>query len=715
MNPQMGAGPQAGFQQQMPQQTQNVSQQRQTPGGQQKGPQGQQQPQTLYVNFNPQLALFMLEKGKNDESWIDVKPKEQHVAVEELEDKLTKFRRSKVPVTKALDEIPSANCRAVINHLVEDQNEELWKRNRTLKYTIAAVEISWREIRRQRQLKRVQVILKPEPSGMQDPQMMKPAAGAFGNGNNVQDMNKGMKQNGMGQGQQMNGQPNNMGMHMGQQPKIGQQGQNMGQGQHFEQRPAPPAGGQGQMHGGGAPPPPPPPPGGLGAHGGAPPPPPPPPGGVHLPPHGAHGGMMPGAYPGTAPMHARRGQPPIEVLDSRYMDGKKSKHHKGHRDDSSSESGSSEWESESGSSSGSSSSDPIRVRNVGGGYGLVDSREKHSKHSSRKKHSRKHGKSRSGRSRSVSRHGPSGRDRSRSHSRVRSSMRRRDSDLIDSPLRGRHSANSSGHSSPKLPPINIFMPGNNSSEDERPHRHGKSHRRHHSGSRSPTKQYNKQKLDRMNMSHPMSRGNSGDSWESWGRGSDTASFGTSSAHTADDGIFDTHVRSRNHDRTHSNFHQPRYSTSPRRFDNVDRRQSFRTTRADDYPRVAPPRGTDPYTESSFANQPLPHRSNTTQGFANPFTPATPRLQRANTQQYGYPEMHQPEYSYQQQANYLPDRSVEVDELANAVLERLKMDNQHHAPLRRQSVRRDAGILDEDEWDVRYPPARRGGYGGVYGR
>jgi|TARA_R110002003_G_scaffold125_2_gene11380 hypothetical protein len=81
-------------------------------------------------------------------------------------------------------------------------------------------------------------------------------------------------------------------------------------------------------------------------------------------------------------------------------------------------------------------------------------------------------------------------------------------------------------------------------------------------------------------------------------------------------------------------------------------------------------------------------------------------------------MHQPEYPYQQQARYLADRPTEddrykVDELADAVYERLKMDNQR-APLRRQPVRRDAGIIDEDEWDIRYPPARRGAYGGVYG-
>ncbi|KAF2025177.1 hypothetical protein EK21DRAFT_117037 [Setomelanomma holmii] len=714
MNPQMANGQQGGFQHQSPQQSQNVGQQRQVPGGQQKPTQGQQQPQNIYANYDPQLILFILEKDKDVEGWIDVKPKKQHVPTGDLQEKLLKFRRTEGSVTNALDKIPSKNCRNVINDLVEDQNEELWKRNKTLKFAIAAVHISWREMKhRQRQLKRVQVILETEPSGIVDPQMMKSVGGNFGNSNNAQDVNKSLKQNNMGQGQQP-------GMNMGQQPRNPQQGQPMGQSQHFEQRAPPPPGGQGQMHGN-APPPPPPPPGGQQGHGGAPPPPPPPPGGAHPPPHGAHlphGGMMPGAYPGAMPMHGRQGQPSIQVIDPHMMHNKKSKHHKSHHDESSSESSSSEWESESGSSR-SSGSEPIRVRSVEhGDYDLVGKR-KGSKHSSRKKHSRKHGLERSGnlRSRSISRHRST--SRHRSLSRPRSSRRRRHSDLIDPPPMGRHSASSSRPNSPKIAPINIFMHGNNSSGDERGHRHGKTRERRNSMNMSPTRRYNKQKLEKINLSHPMARGDSSESWQSWAHGSDTASFATSSAHTDNDGIFDAPVRPRGHGRTHSYSHQnQRYSTSPRRYEDLDRRgYTTMKTRADDYPHASPPRGRGPYAEPAFSGRPLPHRRNTTQGHPNPFAPA-PILHRSNTQQpYNYgAEMHQPDYAYQQQGRYLADRPAEVDELADALYERMKMDNQRgppmdsqRVPLRRPTLRRDSGIIEDDEWDARHPLARRGTY------
>jgi hypothetical protein len=713
-NPQMAAQHHASFQNQMPpQQTQNVSQQRQAPNAQPKGNQVQQQIPSTYNNYDPQLALFRLEKAKNVETWEDVEPEKQHVALQDLQNEVTKFRRNRGNVKRALDEIPSANCRRLINELVEDQTRELWKYNRTLQYTIACIDIEWRSVnRRQRQLKRVQVILETEQSGFQEPQTMKTPMNGLSNGQH--DLNKPMKQN---TGQQQQGQMNGQ-LNMAQQARANllQQQHSMGLNPPFEQQsmnaPPPPGahvhmggmGGSMQMKGNpNAPPPPPPPPGGHGhghglgqMHGGvnAPPPPPPPPGGAHIShaPHNQqahhqqahhmhpHGNVMPGAFPGPMPMHGmKHGQPHIEVLDPRLQQHKPPKH-TGHRNTSSESESDSEWESSLGS-------EPIHVRNVERGtYSLVDRRERgRSQHSARSK------KSRSQKSHSKARTY----SRSRSRSQHRPSRRRIDSELDGSPTKGRHSPAFSRSSSPrsshgKLPPIHIHMNTNSGSGDE------KMHKRQNSNTASPTSFNTKGKPDRIVTSQPMSRESS------WERGSDTASFATSSAHTAEDGIFDARIRPRNHGRTQS-FSRPQHNFSTS-YEDRDRLHKIRYPPADDYPHQ-PPRDTY-YENSAFSSRPLPHRRNTA---ANPFATAHYPPKPIRAASYSL-DVHEPSYPA---PRYVTDRPAgedrfKMDELAGALFEHIQ-DSQQRAPLRRG--RRDSGIVDGDEWDSRFTGARGGGYGG----
>jgi hypothetical protein len=715
MNSQMANHHQGPYPGQGPQQPQNVGQQRQVPTTQQKVTPGQQQ-----SYFDPQFVLFHLEKTKNVDTWEDVEPEQQHVALHDLQNEVAKFRKNRGNVKRLLSEIPSSNCRRVINELVESQNKELWSYNRTLRYTIAWADVEKRSInRRQEQLKRVQVILATEPSGFQEPQVMKSALGGAGNLQAGQDLHKPAKQTGMAQQQQQQqqqqGQMNNHPPNMAQLPKNPQlqQGPNMGQSQQFDHQPVrapPPPGAHGQMQGG-APPPPPPPPGGHQAHGhggaGAPPPPPPPPGGGH-PPNGAHhpmphpqahhppqGNFMPGTFPVPLPPHGmRQGQPPIEVLDPRFLHNPKSKH-KGRHDSPSSSGSESGWESSSGS-------EPIRIRNVEqGDYGLVGRRERgRSQHSSRSKKS--HGHKSHSKSRTT--------NRSRSSSQHQTTRRRRNSGL-DHPPSDRHSPVSSNDSSPrsshgKLPPIHIHMSTNNPADERL--------QRQNSTNISPTRYYkDKRDIDRIITSPPMSR------QDSWEHGSDTASF-TTSAHTAEDGIFDTPMRPTGYSRTQS-YTRPRqgYVTPPQMYNDADRRPRARYSPADDYPHNPPnPRRDTFYDEPNFPSRPaLPHRRNSMQVHSsNPFATAhyPPKPVRASS--YAA-DMHEPAYpSYPQR--HLADRPhdeerYKMDELAGALLEHIK-ESQRGAGVPLQRRRKDSGIVnDGDEWYGR-ERERAGVYGG-YGR
>ncbi|KAH8722448.1 hypothetical protein GQ44DRAFT_358442 [Phaeosphaeriaceae sp. PMI808] len=668
MNSQMASQHQATYQGQLPQQTQNAGQQRQVPNGQQKASQSQpqqqqhQQPQTQnpYANYNPQLALWSLEKPKNVEGWGDVEPEKQHVALQDIQSELNKFRRNKNSVKRALDEIPSTNCRRLLNELVEDQTVELWKYNKTIRFSIAGVLIDWRWIdrrRQQRQLKRVQVILQTEPSGYQEPQSIKPVAVGSNNGQGPQDVNKPMKANGVGQGQQQ-------GPNMAQQLKIPPQPvQHMAQNQQFEQRPPPPPGSQGPIHGGSnAPPPPPPPPGGGGhqGHGGAPPP-PPPSGGAHQPPppppppivaHHPHSSVMPGSYPGPVLMPgSRQGQPPNQILNPpnlQMMHNKKPKHRR-RRDEFSSQSSSGDLESETGSSG----SEPIQARNVEhGDYVAIGRRERgRSKHSTSSRKSRHY----SSRDRTKS--------RSRSRSQHRQSRRRRGSDFIEPPPMGRHTMSSSKPSSPKTRPIS----NNNSSDEERGHRHGKTrHRRDsimHPPTTSPIRTYNKKKVQDFGIAQPMSRGSS---WESWGRDSDTASFGST------DRAFNTHIRPRGHDRTYSYTRQHHRGSPPtsRYHDDLDYRQEGRYSLADDYPHLNEPtfNGRLPLLQGHH------HRNNLVQPVDNPFETASHRPAPIRSTTYAGDSLER-DYAYPSQRRYLTgnssspnqSNSLDMNGLAEALL------------------------------------------------
>ncbi|CAO2655426.1 Nn.00g104900.m01.CDS01 [Neocucurbitaria sp. VM-36] len=750
MNPQMVPQHQGQFPTQLPQQHQNIGQQRQAPNGQQqiqgqgqqKVAQGQQQLQNPYANYDPQLALFTLEKPKNAKSWEDVEPEQQHVALQDLQNELNKFRRNRGSVKRALNEIPSPNCRRLINELVEDQTKQLWNFNRSLQYTIASIEVEWRSVnRRERQLKRVQVILETEPSGYQEPLPIRSGVAVTSG----QDPNKAMKQNNMAQSQQFQGQPNNQPQNMGQQPRPNPQlqAQHMGQSQHLEQppmRPPPPPGqGQGPMHGHGNAPPPPPPPGGghiPGHPGGMVAPLPPPPGGgvMQGPPHGMQhpqiqnvnqqGRVMPGTFPEPMPMQVpgmRQGQGrPFEPMDPSFLKGQKK--NRGRRDSSSSES-SEDWES----TSGSSGSEPVIV--MPSDYGLSGRPERgRSRHSMKSKKPRRH------RSHSKAK------ARSRSRSRVqevlvdpyneKSSRRRRDSILVDPPPMGKYSPMSSKTNSPRsphaeLPPIHVTVNTNNTADD-RAHEHERLRDRRASLNISPTGFYkDKRKLERINTSQPMSRESS------WDRASGTASFGTSSVHTAEDPVFDApmpmrrpslsrgHTRTQSYSRAQEPFHHPHPSHI---YDDVvvDRRPKPRyPPQANDYPHM-----TQQMRDSSYFEDPaypplrpnLPHRRNSAQVVpsSNPFATSHYPPKPVRSMSYATPaDMHESGCHYPPM-RYIDDRAadqgehVHLQDLADA-LEHIKDSRRVQPVLKRRGVGGGGGGYSGDEWDARYPSARYASY------
>jgi hypothetical protein len=749
---------------QIPQQHQNVGQQRQVPSGQQhsfaqqqnlgqaqqRPAQPQQQPLNPNANYDPQVASFILEKPRNATSWEDATPEQQHVALQELHNELHKYRRNHGNVKKALNEIPSPNCRRIINELVEDQNVELARYNRTIQYRIASVVNKWRSVnRRERQLVRVDIILETEPSGFQDPQARVIGVAA---GNVPQDPNRN-RQPGISQGQPVpNPTNNNAGQNMQQQARPPHQqhsqqypgAQNMGTGQQFDpSRPQHPPN-LGNMNptmpGPGNPPPPPPPPGmppppdmpggpphppGQGGPGRPmqhPPPPHPPLGQPHGQPHGQI--PMPGAFPDQIhmpPNDMRHSQGrPIEILhpDHRHQKSRRKVHHNA----SGSSSDSDSWESDSEDSSfvNVEYDDHIDVDRRGRG------RQRPNK---RSKKIQKH--------RSLNRARALSRSRSRGHARkdsadpyvTKSTRRHRTSDMIDDQRNGRHSpesftTNSSRSSHNKVPPVHIHLNTNNVVED-----------RTRTGNASPTDLYNeKKKSGKYYTSHGMTRETSNSSSE---RGSGTESMNTTSAHTADDGIFDAPIRrpSFKHVQSH---HKVSYASKPQNVfgqphpshiydEDIDRRRLQKTRypkeTIDDYPHPRSPRAHMREPESYFDDYPthavrpsLPNRRATMANpphVHNPFAQShfPPKPVRASSY---LADRHDNGYSYPQQ-RALADRD-ELDERfglgdLHAALEQMQDKKERSTRRANMMDRRDSAFqYDGDEWNARMPlGGRRGAY------
>ena len=169
---------------------QNIGHQRQAPMAQQQMPttsqqrglqglQGQNVTQSAFSNYDPQFALFTFEKQGSDEGWEDVEAEQQHINAQDLHSDVKKFQRSKNTVKRKMEEITSSNARRVIRELVEEQNQILMAINRTLRWTIASIDIKWKTINRtKKQLQRVSVILQTEASGYEDPITVRAAAAA---------------------------------------------------------------------------------------------------------------------------------------------------------------------------------------------------------------------------------------------------------------------------------------------------------------------------------------------------------------------------------------------------------------------------------------------------------------------------------------------------------------------------------------------------------
>lgn len=656
-----GQQPSQGQQQlhpaQMLPQHQNIGQQRQAPMAQQQVPGlGQQQipatgqqkamlnpnpPQNGYANYDPQFAMFTLERQKGADGWEDVEAEQQHVSAQDLLNDVKKFQRGKNTVKRVMEDIPSTNARRLINELVEEQNQDLMAMNRTLQWTIASIDIKWTAIgRNKRQLKRISVVLKTEPSGYQNPVAVKAVAGmatkvppVHQNPAFPQPPNQGAQI-----AQPLRNPPNMVQPPMGHPQQPAQPMRPPPPPSHADQLPPPPPPPPGFDH-------PPPPPGA-----GMPRPPPPPNNQQHRP--------MPGAFPGT--MHRppmRPGQPEIEVLDpSFYKNQKKSK---GRPEESFSESDSDEWESETGDSD----SDRFKVRHVEHGeFAHIGKprrgRSRNSSHSKKSRHNKSHSKMRS---------------RSRSHGRTEY-RRHRDSGLVPPPM-GKYSPTSSKDSSPRsskqqLPPIHIHM---NAPTAEKPTRMNDRIRRDSYNASSPDRRKDKFTAE------PMSRGSS------WDRHSGTASFNdNSSVHTADDSVFSEPDRHGRRSRHHSDVvEQPPILRSR----NLPYRESFghphpshiygevepRSRRSayppiDDYPHTT--RQREPYyDEPVYTSRPGAHRRNSVQApQSNPFDIARhpPRLLRSST--YG-PDVHEPVYA-QRESRYLTDRAahdnIQMDELTDAL-------------------------------------------------
>jgi hypothetical protein len=744
----MAAQQQAQYQAQVPQH-QTVGQQRQVPTGQQqqqafgqaqqRPAQSQQHPLNPYAHYDPQLASFILEKPKHATSWEDAEPERQHVALQELQSELHKFRRNHGNVKKNMNDIPSPNCRRIINELVEDQNVELAKYNRSIQYRIASVVNKWRSVnRRERQLVRVDIILETEPSGFQEPMQAKiMVPGGPQDPNKVKQVNP--------QNQHFPNQPNpgqNLAQQQQQRPTQQQQHHQQQQQQPHPSQQHP---GHGNINQGpipGNPPPPPPPPSVPHDMGGPPHPPMngggrPMPGPMqhpqpHHPPNGQH--PMPGTFPEQLPMpphHMRHNQGrPIEVLNPTHHRHQKPRR-KNHRDTSSSSSDSeSSWEDESEDSS---------FVNIEHDDHIDAGRRERGRqrHFKKPKKSQKH--------RSLSKARGLSRSRSRSRSRARRNnadpyspkvtRRRRASDLIDDPRNGRLSPESfttdssrgshnkiSGH----IPPVHIHLNTNNVVED-----------RTRNGNAPPTDLYNgKRKAGKQYTAHDMARESSSSSLE---RGSGTESMNTTSAHTADDGVWDRPIRRRpSFKHVHSRRKSP-YRGKPQTVldqphpshiydDEIDHRGAqkirYPDELVDDYPHPRSPRVHMREPESYFddhaahAIRPNMHHRRATMANLpnahNPFaqTHFPPKPLRASSY---LADRHGSGYSFPQQRALTdrdePDERFGLSDI-HAALEHIQEKKDMRYSMRRPNVmgRRDSALQFEDEWNIRVPlGGRRGGY------
>lgn len=649
---------QGPFQGQVPQ-PHNANQQRQVPNAQQKGIQGAQGSQASHNNFDPQLTLWSLEKAKPTDSWADVKPQQQHVALKELQDELEKFKQRDLTAKGILDDLDSPNCRKQVNRLADDQTKELQKLNKSLKYILAGILAKWKYVDRRKRdkvLVRVQVILQTVPSGLVEPQKL----GGAGAGNAAGAQAK--------QAGNMQGQQNANGSGQAHKNIHAQGQQHMANGQHFEQHLPPPPGGH--HSGGHGPPPPPPPPNGH--HGGNPPPPPPPPNGGHG--HGSHQQQfhgIPGGFPDSYPMN--QGRPHIEVLDPHFVYNQKhnKKHHRRGDSDGSSSS-SSGWDTETDSSRTGS----FNAYSVEDGYTNV--RKGHRKHTKR-----------DGRSRKSSQH------RARSQSRTpglrksdqRSSRQRRNSDASGLGRAGRRSPASPRAKSPYY-----------SSGDDSRRSHNKKYKYQNRSAENLTQDYNRKATHRMG-SPPMSRGSSQGSWTD-------ASFsdGSSSFSRRVRGSDGEHERGHRRRRKHSSSHYHAKEFDSSRYDVPDPRYVDRNVRADDYPYDVSRDHDRRRGENVFSNRrPATHRRAT--DLANPFFQDTVPLRQTREQGFNNyaAGLREQDFAYAApsqgylRGNSPPKQDLYTTDEVNVLLNRFNLNqDQQRRPLgRSQTDRIGATYLDND--------------------
>jgi len=401
------------------------------------------------------------------------------------------------------------------------------------------------------------------------------------------------------------------------------------------------------------------------------------------------------------------------------------KHHRVRRDVSDSSSDSDSWESESEDSS---------FVNIEHDHIDVDRRGRgRQRPGKRPKKTQRH--------RSLSKARALSRSRSRSRARknhvdpyiAKTTRRHRTSDIIDDQRNGRHSpesftTDSSRSSHNKVTPVHIHLSTNNVVED-----------RTRSGNASPVGLSNekKKRSGKYYSSHGMARETSNSSSE---RGSGTESMNTTSAHTADDGVFDTPIRRRpsfTHVHRRQKVSYGRRSPNPfgqphpsHTYDeDVDHRRvqkvRYHKKTVDDYPHPRSPRAHIHEPELHFDDYPthttrpsLPNRRATMTNppnIHNPFAQShfPPKPVRASSY---LADRHESGYSYPQ-----PRAIGDQDELdaryalndIHAALEHIQDKKERSARRSNMMGRRGSAFqYEDDEWHARVPlGGRRGGYGG----
>jgi hypothetical protein len=259
--------------------------------------------------------------------------------------------------------------------------------------------------------------------------------------------------------------------------------------------------------------------------------------------------------------------------------------------------------------------------------------------------------------------------------------------------------------------------------------------RTHAGNGSPTEVYSeKRKSGKYYPSHDMVRETSNSSSE---RGSGTESMNTASAHTAEDGVWDTPLRHRpSFKRVHSH-QKSSFGAKPQKvfsqqhpihiYDvDVDRRWAekarYPRETVDDYPHPQSPRTTMREPESYFddhtayaARPHLPHRRATMANppnIHNPFAQShfPPKPVRASS----YLDRHDPDYILPQ-PRQLADQEEQDERFGlsdlHAALEHIQDKNKRSMRRPNMMGRRDSAFqYDDDEWHVRAPlSGRRGTY------